>query len=116
VPLNDAHTIQTDHSQVMTASAGLSYLWRGTRHSLDLLAGSKTRTTPNGSSLPSYAQVNVGISHTFELPNAGAIKLRFDVLNLLDAIYLLRGSTSLGACSPAFGPRRTRYAGFAKEF
>jgi outer membrane receptor protein involved in Fe transport len=117
----DTHEIQTDHSQLMTASAGLSYTWEGTRFSADLVAGTGTRTTrpggpPNGGSLPSYAQVNLGISHRFELPYAGALKVRFDVINLFDEIYLLRSSTSLGAFSPAFGPRRTFYAGITKEF
>ncbi len=117
----DSHAIVTDHSQLMTASAGLSYMWQGTRFSADLLAGTGTRITrldgpPNGGSLPSYEQVNLGVSHRFELPGVGAIKVRFDVINLFDEIYLLRSSTSLGAFSPAFGPRRTFYAGLTKEF
>jgi outer membrane receptor protein involved in Fe transport len=66
--------------------------------------------------LPSYEQVNLGISHIFELLDAGAIKVRFDVINLLDESYLLRSSTSLGAFAPAFGPRRTFYAGVTMEF
>lgn len=117
----DSHAIVTDHSQLMTASAGLSYRWQGTRFSADLLAGTGTRITrldgpPNGGSLPSYEQVNLGVSHRFELPGVGAIKVRFDVINLFAEIYLLRSSTSLGAFSPAFGPRRTFYAGLTKEF
>jgi outer membrane receptor protein involved in Fe transport len=105
----------------MTGSAGLSYLWRGTRFSVDLLTGTGTRTTRaggpiNGGSLPSYEQVNLGISHRLELPGAGGVKLRFDVINLFDESYLLRSSTSIGAFAPAFGPRRTFYAGIAKEF
>ena len=117
----DTHGIQTDHSQLMTASAGLSYVWKGTRFSVDLLAGTGTRTTLpggpiNGASLPSYEQLNLGISHRFELPGTGAIRLRFDVINLFDEIYLLRSSTSIGAFSPAFGPRRTFSAGLSKEF
>jgi outer membrane receptor protein involved in Fe transport len=117
----DSHGIQTDHSQLMTASAGLSYMWEGTRFSVDLLAGTGTRTTrpggpPNGGSLPSYSQTNLGISHRLELPRVGAIKVRFDVINLFDESYLLRSSTSLGAFAPAFGPRRTFYAGVTKEF
>ena len=60
--------------------------------------------------------MNLGISHILELPNAGGIKVRFDVINLLDEIYLLRSSTSLGAFAPAFGSRRTFYAGLTKEF
>jgi outer membrane receptor protein involved in Fe transport len=95
--------------------------WQGTRFSIDLVAGSGTRTTrpggpPNGGSLPSYEQVNLGISHLPELPNVGAIRLRFDVINLFDEIYLLSSSTSLGAFSPAFGSRRTFYAGPTNEF
>jgi outer membrane receptor protein involved in Fe transport len=117
----DTHSIVTDHSQLMTASSGLSYVWEGTRFSADLLAGTGTRTTrpngpPNGGSLPSYSQTNLGISHTFELPHVGAIKVRFAVINLFDEIYLLRSSTSLGAFSPAFAPRRTFYAGITKQF
>jgi outer membrane receptor protein involved in Fe transport len=117
----DTHGIQTDHSQLMTASSGLSYVWEGTRFSVDLLAGTGTRTTRpggpiNGGTLPSYSQTNLGVSHTFELPHVGAIKVRFDVINLFDEIYLLRSSTSLGAFAPAFGPRRTFYAGITKEF
>jgi outer membrane receptor protein involved in Fe transport len=117
----DTNSIVTDHSQLMTASSGLSYTWEGTRLSADLLAGTGTRTTrpggpPNGGTLPSYAQVNLGVSHRFELPGLGALKVRFDVINLFDEIYLLRSSTSLGAFSPAFAPRRTFYAGITKEF
>jgi outer membrane receptor protein involved in Fe transport len=111
----------TDHSQLMTASSGLSYLWNGIRFSLDLLAGTGTRTTrpggpPNGGTLPSYAQVNLRLTQRLELPGIGTIKVRFDVINLFDEIYLLRSSTSIGAFAPAFGPRRTFYAGLTREF
>jgi outer membrane receptor protein involved in Fe transport len=113
--------IQTDHSQLMTASAGTSYLWEGTRFSVDLLAGTGARTTRsdgpiNGGTLPSYEQVNLGMSHRLELPRDGAITFRFDVINLFDESYLLRSSTSIGAFAPAYGPRRTFYAGVSKEF
>jgi outer membrane receptor protein involved in Fe transport len=115
------HGLQTDHSQLMTASSGMSYMWEGTRFSADLLAGTGTRTTRpggpiNGGTLPSHAQVNLGISRRFELLDIGAIKVRVDVINLFDEIYLLRSSSSLGAFSPAFGPRRTFFAGLTKEF
>jgi outer membrane receptor protein involved in Fe transport len=113
--------IQTDHSQLMTASAGASYVWLGTRFAIDILAGTGARTTQpngpiNGASLPSWEQVNIGISHRFDVPGAGAVKLRFDVINLLDESYLLRSSTSIGAFAPAYSPRRTFYAGITKEF
>lgn len=105
----------------MTASSGVSYLWQSTRFSADLLVGTGTRTTPpggpiNGASLPPYAQVNLGISHSFALPQVGPFKVRFDVINLLNEVYLLRSSTSIGAFSPAYGPGRTFFAGITKEF
>ncbi len=117
----DTIGIETDHSQLMTASAGLSYLWLGTRFAVDLLAGTGARTTQpngpiNGASLPSWEQVNLGIVRQFETEGAGAVKLRFDVINLFDESYLLRSSTSIGAFAPAFAPRRTFYAGVSKEF
>jgi outer membrane receptor protein involved in Fe transport len=117
----DTMGIQTDHSQVMTASAGASYMWGNTRFAVDLVAGSGARTTRpdgpiNGATLPSWEQVNLSIAHRFETAGAGAIKVRFDVINLLDESYLLRSSTSIGAFAPAFAPRRTFYAGVSKEF
>jgi len=60
--------------------------------------------------------VNIGISRRVDVPSAGAVKLRFDMINLLDERYLLRGSTSIGAFAPAYGPRRTFHAGISKEF
>jgi len=117
----DTIGIETDHSQLMTASAGLSYEWRSCRFAVDLLAGTGARTTQpngpiNGASLPSWEQVNLGIARRFETAEAGAIKLRFDVINVFDESYLLRSSTSIGAFAPAYAPRRTFYAGLGKEF
>ena len=51
------HYIVTDHSQLITASAGLAYLWYRTRFSLDLLVGSGLRRTvqhPNDATNPPY--------------------------------------------------------------
>lgn len=113
--------IQTDHSQLMTASAGASYLWRETRFAIDILAGTGARTTQpngpiNGASLPSWEQVNIEISRRVDVSGVGAVKLRFDVINLFDEGHLLRSNTSIGAFAPAYGPRRTFYAGISKEF
>src|SRR5689334_8881406 len=79
------HYIVTDHSQQITASAGLSYLWRETRVSLDMLAGSGLRRTvrhPNDATNPPYQQLDVGISQRFKLPAIGQMEARFDVINL----------------------------------
>ena len=60
------HWIYTDHTQIVTASAGLSYLWNGTRFSTDMIYGSGLRTgDANITSESPYAQFNVGLSHEF---------------------------------------------------
>jgi outer membrane receptor protein involved in Fe transport len=116
----NTHTFQTDHSQIMTASGGVSYLWHAARVSVDLLAGSGFRAdsagVPNGKSLPSWEQVNFGISRRFDLPRAGALELRFDVINVLDEIYKIRDGTGVSVGAPQFGPRRAFFAGARKEF
>ena len=113
--------INTDHSELMVASGGVSYLWLGTRYSLDMIAGSGLRTTRsdgpiNGGTVPSYEQVNLGISHRFEEAPGGPITLRADIINLFDETYLLRSQTGIGVFAPAYGPRRTVFAGITKEF
>ena len=115
------HYIATDHDQLITASAGASYLWAwlGTRFSLDFLAGSGLRRTvvePNDTTVPSYQQANLGISHRFTLPAFGKFEARFDVINLWDEKYKIRDGSGLGVFAPQFGPRRAFYAGIKKEF
>ena len=113
--------INTDHSQFMTASAGVAYLWQGTRFSVDIIAGTGLRTTPpgetiNNGTVPSYEQVNLGITHRFESAPGGPITVRLAVINLLDENYLLRSQTGIGVFANQFGPRRSVFAGVTKEF
>jgi hypothetical protein len=117
----NSHLINTDHSQRMTASAGMAYLWDGTRYSIDILAGTGLRTTNPGDNInegtvPSYEQVNLSVSHRFEQAPGGPITLRFDLINLFDETYLLRSQTGIGVFANQFGPRRSAYAGITKEF
>jgi outer membrane receptor protein involved in Fe transport len=113
--------VNTDHSQLKTASAGAAYLWHGTRFTVDMLAGSGLRTVPpndtqfNGETLPSYPQVNLGISHVFKSPG-GPITVRAALINLLDKVYLLRSMTGVGEFVNQYAPRRTLYVGLKKEF
>jgi outer membrane receptor protein involved in Fe transport len=119
------HAVNTDHSQWMTASAGVSYLWQDTRFSLDIIAGSGVRTIRhdngvagpfNGGTVPSYEQVNLGVSHRFETAVCGPLTVRLDLINLLDEVYLIRSQLGTGVAAPQFGPRRTLFAGIRKEF
>ncbi len=117
----DSMFVNTDHSQLKTESAGVAYLWHGTRFSADLVAGSGLRTQPdndlqyNGETVPSYQQVNLGISHVFAAPG-GPVTVRLAIVNLLDKIYLLRSMTGVGEFSNQYGPRRTVYLGLNKAF
>jgi outer membrane receptor protein involved in Fe transport len=115
------HLINTDHSQRMTASAGISYRWDGTLYSVDILAGTGLRTTNPGDNInegtaPSYEQVNLGVSHRFESLLGGPTTVRFDVINLFDEEYLLRGMTGIGVFANEYAPRRSFYAGVMRSF
>ena len=115
------HYIYLDHDQTYTASAGLSYLFGGTRVGGDLLYGSGLRATgadgiPNGAHLPGYVQVNLSVSHRFESTAVGPIALRLDIINALDETYKIRDGTGVGVGAPQFGQRRGFFGGITKEF
>ncbi len=117
----DTHLVNTDHSQLSTASAGMSYNWSGTKLSADLIAGSGLRTQNPGDcfnegTVPSYAQVNLGVSHKFDLPYGGPIELSLDLVNLTDEVYLIRSGSGVGVFASAYGPRRSLFASVRKEF
>jgi outer membrane receptor protein involved in Fe transport len=117
-----SHAINTDHSQAMTASAGMSYLWQGTTYSVSLIAGTGVRTQeannpiPNGSTVPSYEQVNLGVSHKFDQAPGGPIEIRADLINVFDEVYLIRDQSGIGVFAPQYGPRRTFFVGVRKFF
>jgi outer membrane receptor protein involved in Fe transport len=109
--------IYTDHAQVLTASAGASYLWNGTRFGASMIYGSGLRSGfANTDHLPSYTQVNAGISHEFLFPGwTKPTTLRFDVVNLFDKIYEIRDGSGIGVFAPQFGPRRGFFVGISQK-
>ena len=109
--------VYTDHAQLLTASAGASYLWNGTKFSADMIYGSGLRDGfANTTTLPSYTQVNVGVSHDFNWVSATKpTTLRFDVVNLFDTIYQIRDGSGIGVFAPQFGPRRGFYFGISQK-
>jgi len=112
-----SHYIYTDHAQVLTASAGASYLWNDTRFSASMIYGSGLRSGfANSDHLPSYTQVNAGISHDFNIvaPNKPTT-LRFDVVNVFDKIYEIRDGSGIGVFAPQFGPRRGFFVGITQK-
>jgi opacity protein-like surface antigen/outer membrane receptor protein involved in Fe transport len=109
--------VYADHSQQWTGSGGVSYLWYGTRFSADLIYGSGLRSGfANTDHVPSYAQVNTGMSHEFDIPGWAPVTLRFDVVNVFDTSYVLKNGTGIGVFANAYGPRRGYYFGLAQKF
>ncbi len=105
----DSMMVNTDHSQLYTASGGVAYLWQGTRYAVDIVAGSGLRSQPandlvyNGETVPSYEQVNLSITRRFEAAPGGPITVRLAVINLLDEVYLLRSQTGVRRlCQPVW--------------
>src|SRR5438270_5395364 len=85
------HWIFLDHDQRITASVGGAYTWQDWKGSIDLLYGSGLhRAFANTKTVPSYATVNLGLQRSLKIPRLGTVKVRFDVVNLLDHIYQLR--------------------------
>ena len=110
------HWIYTDHNQFVTGSAGVSYLWNGTRYSADMIYGSGLRAgDANIDSESPYAQFNVGASHEFAMPDGKPVTVRFDVVNLFDTIYQIRSGTGIGVFAPQYGPRRGYFVGVSKK-
>ena len=94
----------------MAASGGASYLWKGTRFSADFLFGTGLRTDetlpdgstiPNGGHVPSYTQINLGLSHAFHLAGSSTLTARFDVINVTDKTYEIRDGSGIGVFASA---------------
>ncbi len=113
------HYINLDHDQTVTASGGVAYTWKhpdGGKTSifLDALFGSGLRkdedlpdgsTIPNGAKVPTYWTLNVGAEHEFRIGNGPLLKLRLDVVNLLDRSYQLRDGSGVGVNASQYGMR-----------
>jgi outer membrane receptor protein involved in Fe transport len=134
-----SHWIYTDHTQIVTASAGAAYQfcgrpayaaetfggtfgasvspWCGTRLSADMIYGSGLRSgDANISTVPPYTQFNVGIAREMLLPDdPKPMTVRFDVINLFDTVYLIRSGTGIGVFAPQYGPRLGFFLGVSKK-
>ena len=117
--------IHLDHEGRVAASGGVSYQWLGTRYSANFIFGTGLRedivladgfVIPNGGHTPSYTQVNVGLSHDFQIGGRGPLTARFDVLNLFDKEYQIRSGSGVGVFAPQWGPRRGFFGGLAWQF
>jgi outer membrane receptor for ferrienterochelin and colicins len=117
--------IHLDHEGRVAASGGVSYLWQGTRFSVDDLFGTGLRddltlangdVIPNGDHTPSYNQINLGVSHAFDIGGPGPLTARFDVINVADKVYQIRSGSGIGVFAPQYGPRRGFFGGLSWRF
>jgi len=123
------HWIHLDHDQDLSASAGMNYTWKEARGStrvyLDAVYGSGLRTDatdslgnviPNGGHVPGYYTLNVGAEQDFRLKARRLLKLRLDVINLLDRSYELRDGSGVGVNAAQFGMRRGLFGSVGLTF
>ena len=114
----NTHWVHLDHDQRLAASGGVSYaIGNATRIGGDLLYGTGLRRGfANTETLPGYFQLNLDLTHTFNLPGIGKLDTRIALINALDRTYELRDGSGIGVGAPQFGPRRGMYVGVKKEF
>jgi outer membrane receptor protein involved in Fe transport len=116
--------IFADHNQGWTGSAGAAYVFNmdsswATRVSADMLFGSGLRTslvTPNDTSLPAYATVNLSLTQKIPISASKGTQVRFDAINLTDLSYQLRDGTGVGVGAPQYGMRRAFFATLSQKF
>ena len=106
-----------DHDQRFTGSVGVSYTWKDWRTGIDGLYGNGLRQGfANTQKLSPYETFNVNLSRRIQITEKTALKIRFDVVNLLDKVYELRSGSGIGVGAPQFGQRRGFYGTVAYEF
>jgi hypothetical protein len=106
-----------DHDQRFTGSAGVSYTWKDWRAAIDGLYGNGLRRGfANTQKNHPYETFNVSLQRRIQITEKTAVKIRFDVVNILDTIYELRDGSGIGVGAPQFGQRRGFYGTVAYEF
>lgn len=102
--------IAADHDQGWTGSAGAAYVFNSgsdwaTRVSADMLFGSGLRTsvvTPNDTSLPAYATLNLSVTQKVPLAGSKGTQIRLDAINVTDGVYELRTGEGVGVGAPQY--------------
>jgi len=116
--------IAADHDQGWTGSAGVAYVFNqgsdhATRVSADMLFGSGLRTsvvTPNDTSLPPYATLNLSVTQKIPLGAGKGTQIRLDAINVTDGVYELRTGEGVGVGAPQYGMRRAFFVTLAQKF
>jgi outer membrane receptor protein involved in Fe transport len=116
--------IAADHDQGWTGSAGAAYVFNqgsdhATRVSADMLFGSGLRTsivTPNDTSLPAYATLNLSVTQKIPFNGSKGTQIRLDAINVTDGVYQLRTGEGVGVGAPQYGMRRAFFVTLAQKF
>ncbi len=111
--------IYLDHDQTVSTSGGIAWASKTSKIALDGIFGSGLRAdgaVPNGRKLANYVVFNIAASHRFDLPGAGIVEARLDLVNLFDEKYEIRDGTGIGVGAPQFGARRGVFVGLTKAF
>src|SRR2546421_1357589 len=106
-----------DHDQRFSGSAGIAYTWKDWQAGIDGLYGNGLRRGfANTQKNHPYETFNVNLQRRVQITEKTAVKIRFDVVNILDTIYELRDGSGIGVGAPQFGQRRGFYGTVAYEF
>src|SRR6266436_1795883 len=106
-----------DHDQRFSGSAGIAYTWKDWQAGIDGLYGNGLRQGfANTQKLSPYETFSVHLSRRIQITEKTALKIRFDVVNLLDKVYELRSGSGIGVGAPQFGQRLGFYGTVAYEF
>ena len=116
--------IAADHDQGWTGSAGVAYIFNqgsdhATRVSADMLFGSGLRTsivTPNDTSLPAYATLNLSVTQKVPINGSKGTQIRLDAINVTEGVYELRTGEGVGVGAPQYGMRRAFFVTLAQKF
>jgi hypothetical protein len=111
------HFVFLDHDQRITGSSGVAYNWQKWTFSADALYGNGLRSGfANTDKIHPYETFNLGIERDFSLGGTRMLRVRFDVVNLLDKVYELRDGSGIGVGAPQYGERRGLYGTIAYDF
>jgi outer membrane receptor for ferrienterochelin and colicin len=115
------HYIYLDHDQRYSLSSGLSYRFDDSRVNGDMVYGSGLRRTPpgappNSGTVPSYATLNLSLTHDWRGTPIGLVEGRIALINVFDKSYLIRDGTGVGVGAPQYGMRRTFFVGLQTSF
>ncbi len=127
------HWIYLDHDQRISGSFGAAYTWKevhgGTHVYMDAIYGSglrqdgggfesndPTALIPNGSNVPEYYSINMGVEQDMKLDKTRVLKARLDIVNITDNSYELRSGTGVGVNAAQYGMRRGIFGSLGLAF